>query len=287
MKNKISCELFDLIFHNVNKESFSDNFSLYNKNIRNLLNASADWHTPSSGLWGGRYLAEMDSLLTKKRSVKEFNIISRYLKSSYSRILDAGCGFGRITNMFLNSRFYVTGVDVNGYFLKLAKEGAKNGKNIIYLKEDIFNFNEKLKYDMVISIFTSIGYFKTEKHNNKFIEKLCKLVKNDGTLIIETINPFWVIKNYRNRSVRKLDNGTVITQVRFFDPITSVNFEKISEKYSNGDVFEGVHHVRLYYPHELIEICKKNSLKLVDILNRNGERSTTSFEDRMWLIFKK
>ena len=120
-----------------------------------------------------------------------------------------------------------------------------------------------------------------------FIKKLCKFVKPGGVLIIETINPIGVLKKYKNREEIKTSDGTKILYERFFDYKTSTNIERVTDRYPSGKVFKGLHCVRLYYPHELIKICKKYGLKNIDILDENGEKKNVLNSIRMWLIFEK
>jgi 2-polyprenyl-3-methyl-5-hydroxy-6-metoxy-1,4-benzoquinol methylase len=256
--------------------------------IKNLLKNCGKWYLPESGLWNERYIEEMRGVLTRKRSLKEFKIIARYLKNKKINILDAPCGHGRISNLLAASGYKTTAIDVNGYFVSLAKkEAEKRNLKVNYLQGDIFSYNPKRGFDVVINIFTSIGYFESEEKNEFFIKKICGFVKKGGLLIIETINPFGILKNYLNHEVTVTKNGTRILQERFFDPKTSTNIERITDYYPNGGIFKGLHCVRLYYPHELIKICRRHGLKIVDILDNKGGNKRLLYDSRFWMIFKK
>jgi 2-polyprenyl-3-methyl-5-hydroxy-6-metoxy-1,4-benzoquinol methylase len=256
--------------------------------LKKLFKSSKKWYLPNSGLWGERYMKEIQSILTEERSRKEFNIIKRYIDGKNKKILDAPCGYGRISNLLGAAGYNVTGVDINAYFVDIAKKGAdKKRLAVNYLIKDIFSFNPKNKYDVVLNIFTSIGYFESDDKNEFFIKKICDLVRSGGTLILETINPFGVLKRYKNKEVSITNDGTKIVQERFFDPKTSTNIERITDYYPNGKIFKGLHCVRFYYPHELIKICEKYGLKNVDILDGNGRKKNLLNTIRMWLIFKK
>lgn len=247
-----------------------------------------NWYFPGSGIWNERYMDEKKDILTVKRNIKEFKIIKRYIKGKRKKILDAPCGYGRISNLLSTLGHNVTGIDINSYFIDIAKKEAQREKlKITYQTKDIFDLNDKNNYDLVINIFTSIGYFGSENRNELFIKKLCNSVKPKGIFIIETINPFGVLKVYSSKEKIVTKSGTIISYERFLDYRTSVNITRITEKHKSGKIFRGVNCIRLYYPHELIKICKNFGLSVVEILDSDGKKRNIFDSLRMWLIFKK
>jgi transcriptional regulator with XRE-family HTH domain len=284
--NVLKMDIFDFFSGNSKTEIIYSDYHDYF--IKNLLKNCGKWYLPGSGLWNERYIEEMRSVLTKKRTLREYKIITRYLKNKRISILDAPCGHGRITNLLAANGYKATGIDVNEYFINLAKkEAEKSAMKANYLIGDIFSYVPKREFDAVINIFTSLGYFESEEKNEFFIKKICGFVKNGGFLIIETVNPFGVLKNYRSRETSVAKNGTRIVQERFFDPKTSTNIEQITDYYLNGEIFKGLHCVRLYYPHELIKICHRHGLKIMDILDQEGKNKRLLDDFRFWMIFKK
>ncbi|MEK6841461.1 MAG: helix-turn-helix domain-containing protein [Nanoarchaeota archaeon] len=282
----LEIDIFDFFNDNLKEEFLYAEYRDYF--IEKLFKNSEKWYLPSSGLWDERYMVEMEGLLTKERNKKECRIIKRYINKKNKKILDAPCGYGRISNLLVSNGYNVTGVDVNSYFIDIAKtEAEKNNLKVKYITEDIFNFNEKNKYDVVLNIFTSMGYFESDEKNELFIKKLCEFLKIGGILIIETVNPFGILKNYKNKEFFVTNNDTKIFQERFFDYRTSTNIERITDKYSDGRIFKGLHRVRLYYPHEIIKICQKYGLRNLDILDGDGKRKNILNSMRMWLIFQK
>jgi len=256
--------------------------------MRKLLRRYDRWYLPSSGIWDDRYMNEKRKILTKGRNLREFKIIKKFIKGKNKHILDAPCGYGRLSNLLAKDGYKVTGIDVNKYFINIAKEEAKKNKlDIKYKTIDIFKFKASNKYDVVLNIFTSLGYFESEEKNERFIKKLCSFVKRDGILIIETINPYGLLKRYENKKNIALSNGLKISYERHFDYMTSTNITKTTERYPNGKVVRLANRIRLYYPHELIRICSKCNLKNIKILNKDGKNDNILDSFRIWLIFKK
>lgn len=259
-----------------------------NSFIRKLLKRYDKWYLPDSGIWDERYMNEKRKILTKGRNLKEFKIIKRFIKGMNKEILDAPCGYGRLSNLMVKNGYKVTGIDINKYFIDIAKEEAiKNKLEVEYKVIDIFKFRAINKYDVVLNIFTSLGYFESEEKNEQFIKKICSFVRPGGILVIEIINPLGLLKKYQSRKDVVVGRGLKISYERHFDYMTSTNITQTTERYPDGKIVKLANRIRLYYPHELIRICKKYGLENIEVLNKDGKKNNILNSLRMWLIFKK
>lgn len=246
------------------------------------------WYLPNTDIWGKRYMKEADVLLNDKRSDKEANIIQKIVHNKKLKILDIPCGYGRLSNRLAKKGFNVVGVDINKNFIKIAEQDAKNKKlKIKYLVKDVFSYNSRDKYDVVINIFTSIGYFESEEKNLLFIKKLSNFVKPNGLFILETINPLAVIRHYNDRDQINFPDGSKFYYEHYYDYKTAISVEKKKDVYAEGTINEGVSCVRLYYPHELIKIFHDLGYTNIETLNSAGNNTHMLDSFRMWLVFKK
>jgi len=97
------------------------------------------------------------------------------LKGKKVRILDVGCGKGSLLKFLLENGFNnLHGVDLieNSY------------DKINFIKQDLFGYETKEKFDIVISVYT----IEHIDEVGRYIEKLKTLLKKDGSLIIVTVN---------------------------------------------------------------------------------------------------
>lgn len=129
------------------------------------------------------------------------------------RYLDVGCGYGRIAIplALASKKISVAGIDYSYDLIKEAKKRAKKaGVDVHFMNLDVRGLpkyfdhsNPKAgiewqeNYDVVLSIFTSFGYF-SDKENfdvlKSFRSLLAKKDKDhegsyDGTLILDLSNP--------------------------------------------------------------------------------------------------
>jgi len=265
-----------------------DYIKYQDRTIRKIADGHQGWYKAKGSVWGERYMKEKENILTKERNKKEARIIAKYLPRNCKDILDAPCGYGRISNTLATLGYRVTGIDISDYFIKLAKEQIKQqGLSVSYIVGNILYKKIPRRFDAVLNIFTSLGYLENDKKNELFIKKLCQHIKQGGRLIIEIINPIALTKDYKEKDSVLLKDGTKFYFDRYLDFRTSTNVTKIREVKKGGKAKNVVHIIRLYYPHELINICRKFGCDLIDILDQNGKAKDIKNSLRIWLIFQK
>lgn len=109
-------------------------------------------------------MKEKENILTQRRNKKETRIIVKYLPKHCKKILDAPCGYGRISNSLASLGNEVTGIDISNYFIKIArKQAAQKGLKALYIAGDILKRKVPEKFDAVLNIFTSLGYLENDK----------------------------------------------------------------------------------------------------------------------------
>lgn len=84
-----------------------------------------------------------------------------------------------------------------------------------------------------------------------------------------------------------MKDGTKLYFNRYLDLRTSTSVTKIREVKKGGKAKNIVHIIRLYYPHELINICRRFQCDLIDILDQGGKSKNIKNSLRIWLIFQK
>jgi len=126
---------------------------------------------------------------TESNIIKE--IIKKYKKSDGNNLLDVACGTGKHLEYFKDD-FSCTGIDINNKMVEVAKSKVKK---VIFEQGDMIDFNLNTEFDVILCLFSSIGYLKTYSNLEKTIKNFAKHLKTEGVLIIEpwfTKSTYWV-----------------------------------------------------------------------------------------------
>ncbi len=184
-----------------------------------------------------------------------------YLKNV--KILDIGCGGGLLCEPLMRLGAQVVGIDASNKNIKIAKIHAKkSGLKINYYCTTPENFNYKEKFDVVLNM----EIIEHVEDVNLFLKESSKFLKRNGIMFIATLNK--TLKSYF--------------------------FAILGAEYILRWLPIGTHDWNMFVrPSELVEICKKNSLKLEEILgvkyniiSRDWELSTDDNVNYM-ALFKK
>jgi 2-polyprenyl-3-methyl-5-hydroxy-6-metoxy-1,4-benzoquinol methylase len=141
-------------------------------------------------------------------------ILSNIKIDSSAKVLDMTAGAGRHAINFARRGFNVTAVDLSKNLLKVAKENASfYNFNIDFVHSDIRKFETKDKFDLVLNLFTSIGYFDGDEENFELLRKAYNLLKPGRYFVLDYFNRHYLENNLVPSSVETI-NGTVINQNR-------------------------------------------------------------------------
>ena len=98
--------------------------------------------------------------------------------------------------------------------LSIAKQTAENENlKINFVHSDIRNFKSYDKFDLVINLFTSFGYFETDEENFSVLQKAYNLLVDDGFFVLDFFNSQFLKQNLVEFSEENLD-GAEIHQYR-------------------------------------------------------------------------
>jgi len=198
---------------------------------------------------------------------KEVSGLLKILKPKpKSRFLDVPCGRGRHAFLLAKKGYAVTGVDIAPTCIRGAKKQINGQKNIQFYEADILNLKKYYeKFDTVLNLFTSFGYLKNEKLNDKSMVELVRCLVPGGKLALHTINRQWLEKHHRPLEWTETPEYYKVEK-RIHDPKSNYNFCKvllISKK--TKKVREYDHKVRLYDSLEMTRLMKKSGLKNITI----------------------
>jgi ubiquinone/menaquinone biosynthesis C-methylase UbiE len=184
-------------------------------------------------------------------------------------VLDLGCGTGNFCIEMAKRGYEMIGVDRSPDMLNCAMHKSKEqGLNVLYLNQDMTNFELYGTVDTIVCLMDSINYILYKKD----IKKMLKLVKNylnPGGLFIFDVNTPYKFENVLCDNVF-YDISDEITYIwqNYYNKRSRVCefdltfFIKRDEDYKK---YDEVHYERAYDKVELEELIASSGLKLLKI----------------------
>ena len=109
--------------------------------------------------------------------------------SKGGKVLDAGCGLGRISVEMAALGLDVTGVDIIQNELDAAKDSAQaEGVELNLIKADLRTFKAPQLYDCAVNLYTSFGYCDTQEEDLEILKNIYDSLKDGGTFILECVS---------------------------------------------------------------------------------------------------
>lgn len=142
------------------------------------------------GFFNDDYIYFSRSLFPPERNIHDARNIWRFLKLQPGmKVLDIGCGYGRITLELAKLGADMTGLDEASHLLEQGREDASSAKmNIKYVKGDMRDLPWHNTFDAVIMWYTTFGIFDDEEENEKVVFQATKAIRARGQMLIEQQN---------------------------------------------------------------------------------------------------
>ncbi len=202
------------------------------------------------------------------------------------RVLDAPCGAGRHLKVFDARGVQGFGFDLSLALLAQAKKAGVAPSTLI--RADLRALPYKTEsFDMVVNLFSSLGYFSTDEENFDVLCGLVSLCRLGGWFVIDFMNSHYVEANLQAESRRTTPDGMIVRDRRWIDGSsprvnkhTTVNFPDGSEK-----IFE--ESVRLFSPDELRKALVQCGVPVEAEYGGYGGEAFTAASDRIILLGRR
>lgn len=176
------------------------------------------WFDDGGGFFG-RYYIEGDNsiegylqnpMTLEERTRREIDGVVKLLDlRPGDKVLDCPCGYGRHSAELANRGFEVVGCDINHEMLEPALNSTRELSNVQFVKENMMHLDFIEKFDAVVNLFFSFGFFDSDEKNNQVLQNFYRALKPGGKFIMHTdINvPRIVSGAYKLQETRQLKSG--------------------------------------------------------------------------------
>jgi ubiquinone/menaquinone biosynthesis C-methylase UbiE len=204
---------------------------------------------------------------------------------SGAKILDMACGAGRHAIILARKNFEVTAVDLSENLLSIAKKNTYDENlKINFVHSDIRRFHSDDKFNLVLNLFTSFGYFESDEENISVLQKAYNLLVEDGFFVLDFFNSRYLQQNLVESSEEIL-GGVKIHQFR------KIKENRVTKKIvitKNGNLSQFEESVRMFTRGELVNAIQNIGF---DIYKTFGDFLGNEFEQftspRLIMICKK
>ncbi len=147
-------------------------------------------------------------ILYKHRDHEEaaefINNLSGFLHfSKKDKIMDLACGKGRHAILLNKKGFDVTGLDLSPKNIAFAN--TQSNDRLSFFVHDMREVFTKNRFDYVLNMFTSFGYFDEASENEQAIAAVAKSLKNGGKLVLDFMNAEKVIQNLVQEETKAIE----------------------------------------------------------------------------------
>ena len=182
---------------------------------------------------------------------REIDKILSLIKPNGKAVLDLCCGPGRCAVDLARRGFKVTGVDRTKFLLdKAIARAAKTRARVEWIQMDMRDFVRPENYDLVLSMFTSFGYFDDKNDDLLVLKNIFTSLKPGGACLVDVMGKEILSRNFQpTRSDILPDGIKVIGRSEIFDGWSRVRNEWIIIKKGRAKSFT-FHHT-IYSGQEL------------------------------------
>jgi SAM-dependent methyltransferase len=223
---------------------------------------------PDSEWWrswfGPGYLALYDEYLGERTPVEIDQLEALLPLRPPQRVLDLPCGQGRHAIELARRGYDVTGVDLSPFLLKIAEERARaDGVRVRWLSGDMRQPIAGERFDVVLNLFTSLGYFADEGDDRKVVGAAATMLVPGGRFVLEVINGERVMAHFEEREWFTVGQAAVVERRSLDRSTRRMVVERTVTTPNETDV--SLHAIRLYVGRDLDAMLREAGFASVDL----------------------
>jgi 2-polyprenyl-3-methyl-5-hydroxy-6-metoxy-1,4-benzoquinol methylase len=153
-------------------------------NRANVYSQAEFWDAKAEQLKGSAVSMWPNVNLNTHYQREQFELIESLLPTPQGmRILDIGCGFGRLSRYLADRGAHVVGLDFSEKSIEIAKK-ASDKDNPVYRVQSVFNLDDPPQYDVAFTWGTLAIASRTREELAVSLERIHQGLKPGGTLLL-------------------------------------------------------------------------------------------------------
>ncbi len=231
--------------------------------------------------------------------VDDIPFILAYAKKQEGRVLELGCGTGRIIIPIAEAGIKVTGIDNSLHMLKIAKDKIAQRpqavqKNIELVHAQMQNFTLRRRFSLIICVFNTFMHIISKEEQLQVLKNVRQHLEKNGVFINETFIPSFAFRE-KNAQYKIIDRKKGIAfkkieelRYNYNTQILCVNYiyQQINNKNATGDHYAYFFQLRYTLYPEMRELMLTSGLKIVDVFSDYNRKPFVGGK-RMIIVAKK
>ncbi len=239
------------------------------------------------------YLYFYADYLTPERSAAEARaVVSLLAMDQPMRVLDLACGFGRIANRLALLGHRVVGVEYQPGFIEIARAAAQElgiheaprGGSVRYVQGDMRCIDYEARFERVIMMFNSFGYFSDEE-NLEVLKRIARGLVSGGRLGFDIGSRDGLLANFHPHYVSEKEGNLMINRFSFDVLSGRLRNERIIIR--DGVRKDRPFSIRLYSVSEMRNLLAEAGLELEQVYGEWDARPLELESGSMVLLARK
>ncbi len=179
-----------------------------------------------------------------------------------SELLDVACGTGEHARFLVEMGFRVDGCDIEPDFVEIAAGKNPEGS---FVQGDMVDFDLGKPYDVVLCLFSSIGYVRTVENLRLAIRCLAQHVRPDGLVIVEpSFQPGDLVDGKVSMQTAQEDGLHVcrMAHTEIQGKLARIRFEYLAGDSAGIRRAEETHELAMFSREEMEEAFRRASLEV-------------------------
>lgn len=185
-------------------------------------------------------------------------------------IAELGCGTGNVTERLGAKGYDMIGIDISEDMLAEAREKSMENQNgVLYLLQDMREFELYGTVDTIISLFDSLNYITEENDLLKVFKLVNNYLEPEGIFIFDLNTKYKFQSILADNTFTQTNEDSAYIWENYYDDETEINeyYMNIFVEGEDGryERFEEVHYEKAYSIDTVTQLLEKSGLKLINI----------------------
>ena len=233
----------------------------------------------------------MDQVPYEKWSGRIIQILSTYgIRDGL--VLDLGCGTGSMTELLAGAGYDMIGVDASEEMLELAYEKrAESGHDILYLLQDMREFELYGTVRAIISVCDSLNYITEEEDLLQVFRLVWNYLDPDGVFFFD-MNTIYKYSEMLGETTiaENREEGSFIWE-NYYDPEEQLNQYDLTLYIRDEDDrytrFEETHIQKAYALERVLELLQQAGMKAEQIFDSDTGKEVTDTTGKFCIAARK